>query len=375
MLALVMAVLLSSLAAAQNDYETRRCDRIDPSDPCYRDLAIARGDAAICRLIESVSTRNNCYSKIAENTNDKALCLNIRQDRGSFEDKYECYEEFIVGIEDHDFCIKELKGDEKSVDACLLKIAQKEQDVALCDALSFEDAQMKCILAIARSRQDADACSLIKAKINMKECLSQQGSSCDTREEIDEAVFDCEQEIHVEQRKTLCRSHQGSKEVYLDHAEVQDLNFRGWEDAVHFRYKTASLETQVAVFDIDTGKSSRETTLQPGMTAEHRFVNVYLIDIIERGTEEAPEDPRLFLCVYPDSKPREYFIPSHQDGKTSSEPEPVVAEEPLEEQTEESAEEEPPQKSGALMSTRQTFFEWLSGVVRGLGGFLKKILI
>lgn len=380
-----LLVMVSSLGAAQSDYETRRCERIDPSDPCYRDLAVSRSDPQICRLIEFVSTRNNCYSKIAQNTNDKTLCLDVRQDRGSFDDKYTCYEEFITGIEDMDFCIKDLKGDEETMDECLLKIALKEGDAMLCDSLSFEDAQMECIVGIAVKSQDESLCQLIRTKIDMKQCKSQEGKGCGTREEIDEARYECEHKILIEKRRNVCRSRSGVKELNLDEGEDQDISFRGHDEPIHLKYTSASLSTNVGVFDVTVGSRTQEITLQPGMTGKNRFINVYLVELVERGTEEAPEGPRMSLCLFPDPLPRLASPPRTQEPEQAPEPESPEPEQEVPVVTtveQESIVDNEPAKSSEVVSpttrrqaARPTFFEWLGGLIKGVGGFLKKILI
>ncbi len=387
MLALVIGVLLGSLlfssfAVAQNDYEVRRCERIDPSDPCYRDLAVARNDAGICRLIESVATRNDCYSKIAKATSDKTLCLTIRKDRGTFEDKYECYEGFITGTEDRNFCLNDLKGDEKNMDGCLLKIALMEDDAALCDELSFEDAQMACIMGVAADLQDESLCHLIRSKIDFARCKSQEGTHCDAREKIDDALYECEKKILIGKRQATCRSKTGEKELNLDENEEQDLSFRGYDDPVSLKYKSASQATGVGILDVAVGGRTREMTLQPGMTGEHRFVNVYLIDIVERGTEEMPKEPRLSLCAYSDPSPPAASLPHREEQKPATEEsrsEPVIDEEPEPEPVVDEApdvgSQETALKATAQTRARPTFFQWFGGTLKGVGGFLKKILI
>lgn len=367
---MVGILVLLSAVSAQSDYEIRRCEKLDPSDPCLRNLAVARSDDAICKLIGSVSTRNSCYSKIADNTGDKSLCMNIRKNRGTLEDKYECYEDFITGIEDRDFCIYDLKGDEEAQDECFSRIAGKENNVVLCDDLSLEDSQMDCILDIASELQDTSLCQLIRTKIDLKRCKAQGGKGCDTRDEIVDAAYECESKITVGKRRSICRSRSRQQELNLDEDEEQDLNFRGYDDPVYLKYKGASLAIGVGVFDVTIGARTRELTLQPGMTGEYRFVNVYMLDLVERGTEEEPEEPRMVLCVYPDPVPR---IPTPKEEPVKEEPEPIVEEpEPIIEEPEEV--EDVPEAIVAA-KTRPTFFQWLGGLFGSGASFLKKILV
>ena len=371
---ILLILFLSSAAIAQSDYEIRTCERLDPSDPCYRDLAVSRSDASICRLIESVATRNGCYLKIADNTNNKGLCTDIRKERGSFKDKYDCYKDFITGIEDRDFCLIDLKGDEESQDKCFGKIASKEKDAALCDDLLLEDSQMDCILDTASELQDSSLCQLIRTKIDLNRCKLQGGNGCDTREKIDTALYECEQKIVVGKRRDICRSRTGEKEFNLDYSEEQDLDFRGF-NAVHLKYKSASLLTGVGVFDVTIDGRSREMTLQPGMTGEYRFVNVYVIDLVEQGSEESPQEPRMVLCAYADPVPTVTSPPPKKEPVVEPKPVAPKTDDPV---VEPIVEDQPDivdvPASSVHTTSRPSFFQWLGGIAGGVGSFFKKIL-
>ncbi|KYK26039.1 hypothetical protein AYK26_01165 [Euryarchaeota archaeon SM23-78] len=164
---------------AQNTSNSAFCDKISDSKKknyCYSNL-ILRGlvDAELCnRLSETFYYKELCYSKLAEKNSDPGFCDKI----SDISIKDTCFDVVARAREDANLCDK-LSDSYAFKPTCYSLIAAKKQDVSICNKIQTGDATSTpqenkddCLAGVAWMNGDINICERIVTQSSKDHCYS-----------------------------------------------------------------------------------------------------------------------------------------------------------------------------------------------------------
>lgn len=106
-------------------------------DPCYRSLALEKGNYSFCEKIARENTRVSCYFALfSSGMGEPAMCDSL-----SGMDKDACYMSFVGRSGEPSLCDKLSPS---MADSCVISLALNKSDVSICNRLSSEASQMTC---------------------------------------------------------------------------------------------------------------------------------------------------------------------------------------------------------------------------------------
>jgi hypothetical protein len=161
------------LNAAVKTGNTKNCDKLtnqdgsvdqDRIDNCYSKIAVNQEDTAICDQIENKDYSGPCYGDIAIATEDEELCAKAGHEAD------DCYGKIAIAKNDEDIC-KQITSDGYTKSNCFEKIAIEKVDQFICEQLEHEDDQDKCLSNYAIAVGDTWICKKLKTEKEKNVCL------------------------------------------------------------------------------------------------------------------------------------------------------------------------------------------------------------
>ncbi len=189
---------------------THNLDDCNNDSNCYRKLAVDYiKNIYICDFINNKDEKDGCYNDFNKKNNIETLsekemldCEKEGEGSGGWSRMSGCYQN--LAITKNDFTICDFVQDDQlnfsySRDACIKEIAEKNQDIEICDKIDIKYPKEWCYAAIASSLQDISLCKNIDTEITRDICfysvayLKKQKSLCE--------------KIKDEDRKLICYSN------------------------------------------------------------------------------------------------------------------------------------------------------------------------
>lgn len=182
--------LLLILACAKLPVECQNISELPDQDYCLLELALNQTNVDYCSLIKNSNWETWCFTDLAEQTNNKDICMNLE---GSFQEHCiknvaislndvnvcesivgtaagdECYRMIAVNSIDGDICFNVVDVDQKN--RCYSDVAVINYEQELCSKISFDVEQKDtCFFKIAMRNNATEACSKIFVKERREAC-------------------------------------------------------------------------------------------------------------------------------------------------------------------------------------------------------------
>lgn len=138
------------------------CDRIKDQrsqEFCKRDIIVKSGDANSCGSLTGTA-RDDCYDRIAINSSDWHICLNMSEKTGSYRD--ECIDKNSRKELNPYGCLEIRPG--KLRESCLFSMSIASDTLETCNDIINETFSEFCVVNIASKRQDTSVCDLLQGK-------------------------------------------------------------------------------------------------------------------------------------------------------------------------------------------------------------------
>lgn len=344
---LILFMILSSGVAYADPLDIY-CASYGSRDGCLLSIAQDRNDPSYCADIDGLSTRNTCYSYMAEYFEDRKYCQKVKKNDGTYEDMYECFEDFLEEPEDISICNDYIKSGEYH-DECIKDMMKMTEDAGMCLLMDMMDSRLECYLEFAEDQADEELCSLMLDNIDVGECRHDDIEICDSEKKLEEQARLCRNKVKAASLVHECKSYNKNIETSFEESEKSEFIFQG--DDPHrgtftIEVKAIDLLNGYANVELKANQNRARYNLFIGQTIIHEFFKIMVLDIYDKNEGETDEDddpmdpePVVKFCFFkendaPEIEPEEEEEPEplmneseDEEEKEEAEPEAVLANE------------------------------------------------
>jgi len=286
------------------------CQKFGSRDTCLKNIAMQRNDPTYCVDIDSVSVRNDCYSKLADQLNDKSLCEKIRKAEGTYEDKWECIEEFYEGTEEELPACNEFEGDDDTQDECYEFFFKRLEDVELCKIMNKPKNVIDCFEDASIENDDINHCDDIKSYVDPDYCKKEEVDMCDTPTKLNDIVADCRDNVVYTRLRIRCKTFKPKMDSEMKDGDKNEFVFKGDDakkESFTVEVKDINFQTEYTSINLKVGRSRRDYNLKVGSTANLDYVYVLLMKMWQEDDEDESDvgDAKVELCLHRKPKPEE----------------------------------------------------------------------
>jgi len=112
----------------------------------------------ICRKLDDSLVREYCYMGVANGSSNADVCYMIFMNPGLYEN---CFENIAIAHRNIEYCDKCLLCSEEGKDYCYSRVAEKKNDISICNLISTTAEINDCYERIAITNKDQKICELI----------------------------------------------------------------------------------------------------------------------------------------------------------------------------------------------------------------------
>jgi len=341
---LIIISTISTVCVLATDPLEIYCASQGSKDGCLLGIAKDRKDPSYCAMIDNLGTRNVCYSYMAVEFNDESYCTKVKKDDGTYEDVYDCFEDFLEDPEDIAICNEYIKTGEFH-DDCIKDIMKMTEDPEMCLLMDMMDSRLDCYLEFAEDQADENLCDLMLENIDVGECRHDDIDECDSDAKLEDHVRLCRNKVKAAALVHSCKSYDRNIETTFKATEKSEFIFKG-DDAFRGTFtvdvKSIDLFSGYANTELKTGQVRRRYNLFLGQTVSFETMKVMVLDIYDKNEGKEDEDgdaldpePIVKFCFF-----KEDFVPviepeveevvegiNETEEENETEPEAIIANE------------------------------------------------
>ncbi len=300
------------------------CAQQGSKDGCLLGIAKDKKDPGYCAMIDGLGTRNTCYAYMSIEFNDESYCTKVKKYDGSYEDVYDCFEDFLEEPEDIAICNEYIKKGEYH-DECIKDIMKMSEDPELCNLMDMMDSRLDCYLEFAEDQADGTLCDLMLENIDVGECRHDDIDECDTDQKLEDQVRLCRNKVKAAALVHQCKSYDRNIETTFKETEKSEFIFKGddvYKGTFSVDVKSIDLFNGYANTELKTGQVRRKYNLFLGQTVTFETMKITVLDIYDDNEDKKDEDDDPL-----DPEPIVKFCFFKENHVPKLEPDPIVEEE------------------------------------------------
>ncbi len=330
----LLAVLLLAVPFVLGDVFSY-CERSGQEDLCLKEKAVEYKDPTLCRYIESLTMRGDCYESMAKLFDDITYCGRI----SSLEKRGECEMGFVTSIEDLSIC-DEIK-EESVKDDCVDEIFDRKELLEICPHYATDKKKIKCYKEMADDENNASICELIlTVRDEEVSCRSSLESAC-AGGNIEDEVEICKNEFVMEKAEKECNN---AYKKFMDKIRVPRSGEFAFYDDEPFTLYMQSADAKTGMVNVVINNEALRA-VQQGVPADLYYNKIHLL--VTNISTEQPEGAAspidyVSFCVFTNKKRAEPGEEEEDEEKVEEEEkeEPEEDEEKVEEKSEEELEKD-----------------------------------